>query len=483
MVAANSRPSRLRLRSPAGLRGLRVTVMGLGTKGGGVEAVKYLVRHKALVTVTDVKTAADLRPSVEVLRGLPVEFVLGAHRDEDFLHADLVIQNPAVPRNSPYLSRARGAGVPVETDISLFFLFCPAPIGAVTGTRGKSTATTVAGLILREKRPDTVIAGNIQRSPLADLDKLASDSPVVLELSSWQLEGIAPHRQSPHWAVVTTLLPDHLNRYDSFADYVAAKEIIVRYQTADDVAILPTDDTRASAFARLTKGTVYWFGPYPDNVLPARAGVFRRGRDVIFVRDGVESSLLPWDEMNGRGDITKRNMLAGATLALSMGAGAASARQVLRTFPGLPHRLETVRVNKGRTYVNDTSATTPEAVVAALGAYSEHRIVLITGGTDKGLDYRPLAGALTDNVAHVILLDGSATSKLRPLLRDTKFRSAPVVRIMADAVAHAAARSLPGDVVLLSPGAASFELFRDEFDRGEQFRRAVQSIPDSIGPP
>lgn len=473
------------IRRPADVRGLRVTVMGLGTKGGGVEVVKFLVRHGARVTVTDEKTDDDLRPSLEQIRDLPVTRVLGGHRAADFARADIVIQNPGVPADSPYLKRARDEGVAIETDIGLFFLFCPAPIAGVTGTRGKTTAVTVAGMILRAARDDVVVAGNIQRSPLADIERIARDTPVVLELSSWQLEGLEPYRRSPHWAVLTSLLPDHLNRYPSFDAYVAAKETIFRYQGEEDTCILSADDARVAATAPRVRARVLWVATErpPPGGPRAGEGIVRSGERVALRREGREELLPLWREIRGVGDHTRRNMLFGALLAIEMGADLDAARQVLRTFPGVPHRLETVRDVAGRTFVNDSAATIPEAVVAALRSYPGRRVALIAGGTDKNLDFAPLAEALSHQVRSVVLLDGSGTEKLRRLLGGTPFAGAPVVRSMGEAVRAAVAASRPGDAVLLSPGAASFELFRDEFDRGEQFRAAVRELREDAIPP
>lgn len=464
-------------RSPADLRGKRVLVLGLGTKGGGTEVVKWLVAHGAAVTVTDRKPAAEIEDAVTELRALPVRYVLGKHQEEDIRAAELIVRNPAVPREAPELALAERAGVPVVMDATLFFLFCLAPIAGVTGTRGKSTTTAVAGEILRRSRPETVVAGNIQRSPLKDLDRIAPTTPVVLELSSWQLEGTALLRRSPHWGLLTTILPDHLNRYASLEAYAASKEPIVSFQQAGDVAILPIDDARGGRFAACTPAQKRFFGD-PGQRPVDRDGLFRIGAAVIWRHEGHEETLLPWSELGGRGDHTRRNMIAGALLALEMGAPVDDARAGLREFRGLPNRLEPIREFAGRTFVNDTTATTPEAVVAALRAFAPRRIVLITGGTDKNLDYRGLADALRQ-AAHLqatVLLPGSATEKL--LAAWPEGRGSVQARDMTAAVGQAWRAAWGGDVILLSPGAASFELFRDEFDRGQQFRDAVAHLSE-----
>lgn len=478
--------------APSDLAGKRILVMGLGTKGGGTEVVKWLVVKGAHVLVTDTKTEKELASSLAELRGLPVDYALGGHREEDFRNADLIVRNPAVPLGSPFLRIAADHGVPWVMDVTLFFSFCPAPIAGVTGTRGKSTSVAVAGEILRRAFPDTVIAGNIGRSPLGDLDRITPTTKVVLELSSWQLEGLEMIKKSPHWTVLTTILPDHLNRYPSMEAYVAAKEIIVKYQRVEDSAVLPIDDPWGDHFARLTPARKLFLGlsgagnftylrkkvkNSVGGIIGGRGtdGLFRIGSAVVWRHAGHDVPVLAWSEIGGTGDHTKRNMLAGALLALEMGAGLDDARAVLREFRGLPNRLETVGERDGRTFVNDTTATTPDAVIAALRAFADRRVVLIAGGTDKNLDYTVLARVLTraENLRTTVLLAGSATEKLLSALRAKN--TAPV-RTMAEAVAQAWRLSQPGDVILLSPGAASFELFLDEFDRGEQFRAAVRAL-------
>lgn len=479
----------LPFRSVADLLGKRVLVVGLGTKRGGENTARWLATHQARVTVTDLKSEHDLQSSLGRLRGLPIHYTLGENRMADVDAAEMVVRNPAVPLDAPVLRHAARRGVPVVMDTTIFFAFCPAPIAGITGTRGKSTTTAVAGEILRRGRPETVVAGNIEQSPLAELDRITPTTPVVLELSSWQLEGIAPLCVSPHWGVLTTILQDHLNRYHNMEAYVAAKETVVKYQKDQDVAILPFDEPSGERFAGKTPAQQRWFGDFSDftvlrNTVKRRdreklVGLFRVGDRVVRMQEGLEEVVLQWDELGGTGDHTKRNMLAGALLALEMGAPLADVRATLRAFRGIPNRLEVIREFADRAFVNDTAATTPEAVVAALHAFQGRKVVLITGGTDKNLDYTALATELIEapNLRAVVLLAGSATEKLCSVLRNG--RAYPVVRTMGEAVARAWDASQSGDVMLLSPGAASFELFRDEFDRGDQFREAVNHYASS----
>ena len=287
-----------------------------------------------------------------------------------------------------------------------------------------------------------------------------------------------------HWALLTGILPDHLNRYQNFEAYVQSKETIVAHQHPTDVTILPVDDPQAKRFAEKTRARIVWFGVFREGEERRGFGLFRVGDRVLLRTPEREGEVLPWGELAGQGEHTKRNLLAGALLALEMGASLDDARSLLREFRGLENRLEIIR-GKDRTFVNDTAATIPEAVSAALRSFPEHQIVLITGGTDKNLDYQGLAGALqhTPNLRAVIFLEGSATDKLLSALEGSPLvQGSPKVRTMPAAVEQAQAASRAGDVILLSPGAASFELFRDEFDRGQQFRDAVAEIQENRRP-
>src|SRR5689334_2173786 len=244
------------------LRGKNVLVLGLGVHGGGLGVTRFMVEQGATVRVTDTKDAAALATSLEALAGLPVTLVLGEHRAEDFAWADLIVRNPAVPRESPWLALARRLGKPVIMELGLFAALCPAPIIGVTGTKGKTTTATWTWEMLRRRWPDAVLAGNLRVSALELLPQITPDTRVVLELSSWQLEGLDDLRWSPHLAAVTNLSPDHLNRYRDMADYAEAKRVIVRYQQPGrrDVAVLNADDAVIRMFAEGAPGQVVWFG-------------------------------------------------------------------------------------------------------------------------------------------------------------------------------------------------------------------------------
>lgn len=451
--------------------------MGLGTRSGGLGVARWLAEQGADVTVTDLRSADELRPSLEALRDYPIRFVLGEHRREDFERAEIVVRNPAVPRESPWLALARAAGARIEMEMTLFFRACPAPIIGVTGTKGKTTTATLCATILRQWREDTVLAGNLGRSALEALATIRPDTPVVLELSSWQLEGLDEHGMSPHIAVLTTISPDHLDRYPSFEAYIDAKRAIARHQRASDWFVVNRDDPVAWSCRTAGRGQVVPFG-HDDGTSD---GAFWAGDRLLWRWRGVEHELLRRDELPLPGDHAVLNALAAAAAALLRGATLGHAARGLRSATPVPHRLELVATIDGVDYVNDTAATAPAAVLAAVRTFGHRPIVLIGGGAAKGVDLSELARVVAQTVRAVVLLDGTATPAYQAALTAAGARVCGPFRSMEDAVRCAAELAEPGGVVLLSPGCASFGLFRDEFHRGEAFRLAVRQLARERG--
>src|SRR5450759_2465053 len=257
------------------LRSKRVLVMGLGLQGSGMAVARYAAQQGADVRVTDMKSPEVLAPSVQALAGLPIEFVLGQHRDEDFIWADVVIRNPGVSRSSPYLLLAQEHGARIEMESALFFLACPGRIIGVTGTRGKTTTSSLLYEILVASGAPAVLGGNVAGvETLSLLPQITSETLVVLELSSWQLEGLAPHELSPALAVMTNVYPDHLNTYSGMEEYAEAKATIFRYQHPSDVALFNYDNPWTRRFGEEARAET-WFASVE------RGGSFKRGSEVV----------------------------------------------------------------------------------------------------------------------------------------------------------------------------------------------------------
>ena len=430
--------------------GMRALVMGLGVHGGGAGVARFLAGRGAQVTVTDLQPAERLADSIRGLANLDIRWVLGEHRDEDFLNADFIVRNPAVPATQRHLALAREKGVPIYMEMTLFFMECsPDRVVGVTGTRGKTTTTTLLGEILEAAGRDVVVAGNLRVSALEQLDRIGEQTDVVLELSSFQLEGLEVLEVSPRAAILTNLLVDHLNRYPSIEAYYEAKRNVFRYQGADGVLALNRDDARSRAVAELAPGYVVWYG---------------LGDDV----PGADRAIV-------RGQHNRSNMAAAAAMASALGVDRAVIGDAIAGFRGVPYRQELVREIDGVQFVNDTTATSPDATIAALSVM-DRPVVLIAGGADKALDFSAFGQAVrqpASRVKAVVLLEGSATDRVARSVGDLVVGRFDDLR---KAVEAAWERAAPGDVVLLSPGCASFGMFRNEFDRGDQFNAIVRSL-------
>lgn len=452
--------------------GQRVLLVGLGLHGGGASTARWFVRHGAQIRITDQKTKAELAPMVRTLSGLPIEWRLGGHDRHDVEWAEVVIQNPGVPSTNPLIRAAEKQGKLIHNEASLFLSLAPGPVIGVTGTRGKTTTTLLIAHLLSMAQRKTVAAGNFRETPmLSVLDRLTPDHWSVVELSSFHLEGLARIHRSPHIAVWTNLYVDHLNRYGSLAEYAQAKSQILRNQRPGDMAVLNADSAIVRRFAGQTLARIIWFS---DKKTGGPWSITVRGGWVCEVRAGRSSRLVRLADFPLPGDHQRHNLLAAVAVARAVGVSAVALRRAVPTFRPVPHRQELVRRWRGHRFINDTTATSPEGTVAAILTYP--KAVYILGGSDKHLDFDPLVTMLTRRSPSVVLLPGTATNKIIAALVRKKFRGHVVrVRSMTAAVRQAVRLARPGDDVVLTPGAASFGLFKHEFDRGEQFIRAVNA--------
>lgn len=448
------------------VRDRRVLILGLGTNSGGENAARWFSRRGALVTVNDRRSRHFFRHEIRRLRGYGIRYVFGGHRAIDVRRADCLVQNPAVPNGHPLLRQARAQSVPIESDVSTFFAHCPNPIIGITGTKGKSTTAFLTRQFLRTTHPHSAVAGNIGRGVLDVLKNIRFGDPVTVELSSWQLESLRSHQFSPHVAVITSITPDHLNRYPSFAAYAALKRSIVRHQLPGDIAVLNGDDPLVSAIV-VPAGVSRW--TYSTRQRQGQAFATAKGLYVAVIGRPFRFARLT--DVRLPGEHMLRSVLAAALAAVAAGADPRSFAAALRRFPGLPGRLETVRVTQGVTFVNDTTATDPAAVAAAIAAMPQP-LILIAGGVNKRLPYAGLARTIRRRARAVVLLPGTASALLRRGFRH--WSGVHEASSMETAVAKAASLARPGETVLLSPGAASFNLFLNEFDRGRAFTEAAR---------
>ncbi len=442
----------------------RVVVMGLGLNGGGLASARFFVNQGARVTVTDLRDEKTLDPTLKELSGLDIRYVLGKHRLEDFKKADLVVKNPGVPRDSPYLQEAKR----VETDLSLFLSRCPNPLLAVTGSKGKSSVVSALHHILRSVYPDAKMGGNITLSPLSFINDLALDTVVVLELSSWQL-GDLRNRDllHPQIAVITNILRDHQNMYKKFEDYVEDKAEIFKGLSPQGYSIF-YQDTWGEAFKKASPGRTLFYGPKGSSLyLESKEGYFQNPIT------GTLEKMLP-QELATPGRPFRQNCLLAAAVARLYGLSLGQIQKALGTYSGLTHRLELVRVYQGISYYNDTTATIPDAMAAGIKSF-DRPVHLICGGNDKELDLSPLGEAL-GQARSIHLLEGTATDKFLAILQGQNLPFYGPFPSLKGAFDSARSKAKREEVILFSPGATSFGMFVNEFQRGEMFRHLVEAL-------
>ncbi len=442
----------------AEFKGKKITVMGLGLLGG-VGDIKFLAESGADIIATDLKSEEDAKASVEILQKFSnVRFMLGRHELADFRGRDLIIKAPGSPIDSPFILEARKEGTPITMWAALFAGFARevgATIVGVTGTRGKTTVTEMLVAILRAASKDVIEGGNVQgTSLLSHLASVTSETIVVLELDSWKLQGFGEARLSPHIAVFTTFYADHMNYYkNDMGAYLADKANIFLNQTKSDTLVLgkqcaPTIIEKYSE--RIEANTIVADElKLPDTWTLQMPGLHNR-----------------------------YNAALALAAARALGIADSVSRAAIESFRGVPGRLELVREVNGVKVYNDTTSTTPEATLAALSALGNvgHRksynLILILGGADKGLDMSALIARLPET-KRVILLAGTGTDQL---VSKSDFDTNEIFDTLAAAVADAFAHAEEGDIILLSPAFASFGMFKNEYDRGEQFNKIVTVV-------
>lgn len=454
-------------------KGRKVLILGLGQypKGSGISAALFAAKKGADVIVTDQKMEEELNENVERLRKFPnVTFHMGGHSLKDIRWAEMIFRNPRVRSTSPEMKLAASLGTRVESDVSYFLMHCPARVVGITGTRGKSTTSALVAEMLKASDETVWLGGNILVSPLTFMQRIKPNDVVVLELSSWLLETTGHSGVSPSVACITNMMRDHLNSYDGMDDYAEAKAQIFRHQSVEDVVVLNGDDTYGKEWMKEAPGEVLCF----THKKTAHSNAWIEDGWVMMRENEKTQKIIACSSLKLFGEHNERNVLAAMLTARSAGATFAGIKKALRTFAGLPYRQEVV-VHSGVTFVNDSTATTPDGVIAALRAFSPraNTIHLILGGADKELDFTDLAKELRHHEVNIAVLPGSAFEKLTEALKRENVAFHPVERL-SQAMHEFASQVSRGDVILLSPGCASFGQFQNEFDRGDQFTKLAK---------
>ena len=483
----------------------KVLIMGLGRFGGGVDCAEFAAKAGAKVIITDLASRQQLNDSITQLEEFPdIEFHLGSHNPVDFQQADIIVVNPAVPGDNEFLELARRHNKFITSQINIFFELCPAPIIGITGTNGKSTTAALTAHLLRnrlgksmvrdtsiEHRASSIenvwLSGNIGNEPLLTrLNQIAPVHLVVLELSSFQIEQLAQIQKAPKVALLTNLTPNHLDRYGTFADYCAAKENIFKFQVRR-VGFSPPNKTwwgkphptenrpAVSIFNAEDKLGTEWFEKYKKDT----------GRICIkFSTEDVSEEIRDSFPLPGRANLS--NLAAALCIARHFGADNDRVKSSLREFKPLPYRLELVEQIRGVCWYNDSKATTPQSTIASLEAF-EQPVIIIAGGYDKNLSFDELGQKIAQKARAAILM-GATGQKIadaieRELATEVTEETERAIKIeivdsLAQAVDLASRLAVSGDVVLLSPACASYDMFDNFQQRGREFTRLVHQIGD-----
>jgi UDP-N-acetylmuramoylalanine--D-glutamate ligase len=476
------------------LKGKKVAVLGLGVEN--LPLAKFLIKQGAEVTVCDKNL--NLKSQISNLK--IKNHRLGHDYLENLTDFDIVFRTPGLSRLTPELLKAELEGVEISSSIKLFFDLCPAKIIGVTGTKGKGTCAALIyeilkksqislspkGRVLRRQnlKSQIYLAGNIGNPAISLLDKLKPADWVILELSSFQLQDL---EKSPHIAIVLNITSDHLDYHKTRQEYVKAKENIVLHQTARDFAVINADYFTSLKFAALTKGKVYWFsrkksideGCFVRWKSISNGKEFGRFGEVILRIKSKEHLICPTYEIDLIGAHNLENICAAVVASYLAGAKIQDIQKVVTTFSGLEHRLEFVTEINGVKYINDSYSTTPETVISAIESFSEP-IVLICGGRSKGGNYDKMVKEILKSSVKSIVLIGETAGEIEKKLKVKKEKLKIKVKnlkfaTMKEIVETAQREAKPGDIVLFSPGCASFDMFKNASDRGNQFKKAVRS--------
>lgn len=438
----------------------RVLVVGAGRSG--LAACRVLCSVGADVTLTDIQPEEKLAG-----KNIPskVRLVAGYYPSVKEGEYDLVVTSPGVPSGSAPLTAAMRAGIPVWSEIELAWRLKPVTMAAITGTNGKTTTTALIGQMFRDAGMETVVAGNIGLPLVEEVVRRPEGVLFAVEVSSFQLETTSLF--APRVAVILNLTEDHLDRHGDMEGYASAKARIFAHQTGDDFTVLNFDDPLTRRMGALTPGRVVYFSCRHE----LGEGVFLSQGKVVILQEGRRTEILPVKELSLRGRHNWENCLAATAAAWVMGVPADTLAHTLSTFPGVPHRLESVGTVDGVLYVNDSKGTNPDATIRALESFEE-KVILIAGGRNKGSAFTNLAGKMQERLKHLILL-GEAAPDLEAAALAAGYRNLTRVAGLREAVDLARQIAVAGDVVLLSPACASWDQFANYEERGRLFKDLV----------
>lgn len=453
------------------LKDKKIAILGLGVEG--ISSLKFFSRYRAEVSIRDKKDEKDIDQGIlEKAKQLTSDFTFGPAYLHNLLTFDIIVRSPSIRPDQPEILEAAHKGVKITSNTKTFFDLCPAEIIGVTGTKGKGTTAVLISEMLSKGSLRVFVGGNIGKPPLDFIDEVDSKDWVVLEMSSFQLIDI---EKSPHVAVVLMVTSEHLDWHRSSEEYISAKTNIVSHQSSEDFAVINVDHPGSSGFSDKTVSKQISVSLFKEQ----NPGVFVKNEIVMRNFNGKIEEILPTKDIYLRGRHNVENISAAAAAASVVGVGVGDIAKVAKSFKGLPHRLEFVREIEGVKYYNDSFSTTPETAIAAIKSFTEP-LILILGGSEKESDYSDLAEEInrSNNIRKVVLIGDTAEKIEGAIGKFGKYREKFIkgTKNMTEIVLSTKSVATAGDVVLLSPASASFGIFKNYKDRGEQFRSIVNKL-------
>lgn len=439
-------------------------VLVIGAARSGLAGAEFLAKHGEQVVLTDMKTVEQL----DNLHALGVSFIWGEQPDLSVVQPDYIVISPGVPLTIPPVQYAKAHQIPVIGELELAYRNCKAPFVAITGTNGKTTTTTLTGELLKKTGKRVFVGGNIGVPLISYVEQLQKQDVVVAEVSSFQLETTTTF--CPHIGLMLNLTPDHLDRHSDMAGYLAAKAKIFANQKDSDYLILNYDDQALRALEKQSKGKVIFFSQQHK----LKEGAYLEQNQVMLKLHGEQVKVCDAAEIAIKGKHNLENAMGAILLAYLSGVSVDDIRDVLRSFPGVEHRLEPVRTLHDVLYVNDSKGTNPDSTIKALEAY-DRPIIIILGGKNKGSDFTQLAQLVNKRVKKAIVL-GQAKSVIVEALEKAGFQDYIEKDTLEECVKAAAAFAESGDLVLLSPACASWDMFTSYEERGRLFKDLVQAL-------
>ena len=447
----------------------KVAVVGAGVEG--ISTANYLISKGAEVTLLDKKREREVEPAkIDQIKKLPVKIRFGEDYLSNLGKVEIVFRSPGVKRDLPEIIEAEKSGVGITSQTKLFFDLCPCPIIGVTGTKGKGTTASLISEILKAAGKKVFLGGNIGQPPLDFVDQVTSDSLVVLELSSFQLIDL---EKSPHIAVVLMIMSEHLDWHKSVDEYIEAKEPIVKYQNENDFVVLNIDYPASKNIGESSKAQKYYLSTKKN----VEHGSYIDKDFIVSVTDGW-TTIARTDKIRIPGEHNLQNACAAVAVAGILEVSPEITSNVIKEFKGLPHRLEFVAEIDRVKYYNDSASTTPETAIAAIKAFKEPK-TLILGGSTKHSDFSQLGRTIIENNVGAAILIGEEASRINKSISQAGQFSGEIVtgpETMSEIVQKAKKLAKPGDVVILSPACASFDMFKNYPDRGDQFKKAVRNL-------